>query len=284
MGIYKCLREKLKQMLEYENQSLSWETMETFTNELSKFAQEGFKLYRYSPADYYNIRNFETGRLRLTCNGELNDIYEGLPVFDIEGEDKEKLQELKDCAYIKCFSEDYRSNLMWAHYADNHKGICVEYDLSLLDWKNDIWRHIFPVLYENDRPFSAEAVLKICDSQNWLNFDIFQNAYPSEASILNDALIMYLFKGTEWEREKEWRIIYSKYQLYCNSGNGVIDNMIAFDCATAIYLGQRIDPEVRSNIAEIVNRINNQRNTSHKPRIKIYDITPDDRTYSLKGV
>lgn len=284
MDIYGKLRESLKQLLEYNNHDLSWEVLESFAHELSQAAAHGIKLYRYSPADYYNIRNFETGRLRLTSNGKLNDIYEGLPVFDVEEKHKERLQELKDCAYIKCFSENYCSNLMWAHYADNHKGICVEYDLSLLDWKNEIFDHIFPVLYVDNRPFSAEAVLEICDSQNWLNFDIFNNAAPSVSSILNDALIMFLFKGTEWKCEKEWRIIYSKYQLYCNCDNGIVDDMIAFDCATAIYLGQRIDPEVKRNIKEIVSRINIQRNTSHKPQMKIYDIIPDERTYSLKGV
>lgn len=278
-NIYQELRERLEKLLDDENQNLSWKSLDTFTQELSNVRQDGFKLYRYSPADYYNIRNFETGRLRLTDNGRLNDIYEGLPIFDTNEIDK--LQMLRDCAYIKCFSEQYNSSVMWAHYADNHRGICVEYDLSLLDGEDEVLPHIFPVLYVEGRPFSGEAALEICDSQKWLNNDIFHNAYPSDAEILDDALLMFLFKGEEWKPEREWRILYSKHQLYNRSASNIIDQTISFDCATAIYLGARIEPEISKNITEIVERINRTRQSSHKPKIQIYRITPGEQTYTL---
>ncbi|MEI6866652.1 DUF2971 domain-containing protein [Flavicella sp.] len=31
---------------------------------------------------------------------------------------------------ISCFSENYKEILMWSHYADKHKGICVGYNIE----------------------------------------------------------------------------------------------------------------------------------------------------------
>ena len=57
---------------------------------------------------------------------------------------------IKNKTSIICLTEDYCINPMWAHYADNHKGVCIEYDfenISLLKYgkenyikhKNDIY-------------------------------------------------------------------------------------------------------------------------------------------------
>ena len=281
MDKYKEMREELSNLLDFEYQNLEWETLEKFTNELSRVRENGFTLYRYSPADFYNIRNFECGKLWLADNGSLNDIYEGFPVCGITDKDRSKLSKLSDCAYIKCFSENFNSNTMWAHYADNHRGICVAYDLALLDHGEEVLEHIFPVLYQEQRPFSRDQLSEICDAQKWLNYDIFNDAYPENGEILNDALLLFLRKGKEWESEQEWRIIYSKYQLYEKSETNVINNIIDFDCASAIYLGQRINPEIRKNIEEIVERINTARKNTHKPNINIYCMKFDEKTYRL---
>jgi len=37
---------------------------------------------------------------------------------------------------ISCFSEEYDNILMWSHYADNHKGICLEYKTVSADGYN----------------------------------------------------------------------------------------------------------------------------------------------------
>lgn len=39
---------------------------------------------------------------------------------------------LKDITYIACYSETKSSITMWSHYADHHKGICVEYNFKEL--------------------------------------------------------------------------------------------------------------------------------------------------------
>lgn len=46
---------------------------------------------------------------------------------------KDKLfpKEMSDLG-ITCFSEDFKNLLMWSHYSDSHKGVCVGFDLRQL--------------------------------------------------------------------------------------------------------------------------------------------------------
>ena len=40
----------------------------------------------------------------------------------------QKVKEVRNNALISCFSKRYDSILMWSHYGDKHKGICIEFD------------------------------------------------------------------------------------------------------------------------------------------------------------
>ena len=41
----------------------------------------------------------------------------------------ECMDELKDAVRVVCLSETYDSMLMWSHYADEHRGLCIGYNL-----------------------------------------------------------------------------------------------------------------------------------------------------------
>ena len=112
-------------------------SLEPYTNELKEQinAKEKFLLYRYSVADYNNLRNLEKGRLYLTPIGNLNDIFEGIPNTEgnLETISERDLRGIRELAFLKCFSEDKNNVLMWSHYTGESKGFCLEYDLSLLE-------------------------------------------------------------------------------------------------------------------------------------------------------
>ncbi len=95
---------------------------------------------------------------------------------------------LKTQTGISCFSESEKSLLMWAHYANNHRGMCVEYDLLKINKKLNFTP--VPVIYSVDR----ECLRSI-------NMD----------SIEKDSLRVFIesisSKSSEWSYEKEWRII-----------------------------------------------------------------------------
>lgn len=81
---------------------------------------------------------------------------------------------------VLCFVERPDNLLMWAHYADAHKGVCLEFDTS--EW---LFRLAGKVSYSQTYPIVDTA------SQS-----------PSH---LADTI--FLTKSAEWAYEQEWRIV-----------------------------------------------------------------------------
>jgi len=72
-----------------------------------------------------------TGKFHFSDWKDLNDPMEGFFRYFPEyhkPEDIEKLVTGKGLFKVACFSRFYTEPLMWSHYADGHKGICVEID------------------------------------------------------------------------------------------------------------------------------------------------------------
>ncbi len=76
-----------------------------------------------------------------------------------------------------CFTTDPTNEIMWAHYADGNKGVCLEFDLSTTP---DLHEKTFPVEYNDTFP-----VINSVDD-------------------LPEALLR---KRTAWKYENEWRIL-----------------------------------------------------------------------------
>ena len=78
--------------------------------------------------------------------------------------------------------------LMWSHYADNHKGICIELDTILSDFSLSECRK---VIYKKERPY----------------FNLISMAIYYELGQLEVYPIFELFcqKSKGWEYEQEWR-------------------------------------------------------------------------------
>ena len=119
---------------------------------------------------------------------------------------------------IACFSELDDSLLMWAHYANNHCGMCVEYDL--LEINQQLLFTPVPIIYSEER---------ICfDSLNT------STAEQSTTKIFIESLTT---KSPEWSYEREWRII--RDDGACGdqwdvANGGALLNMI---CPSSIILG-----------------------------------------------
>ncbi|MEG0259563.1 MAG: DUF2971 domain-containing protein, partial [Lysinibacillus sp.] len=67
------------------------------------------------------------------------------------GEYNSSISELyQEKAFVSCFSEDPTSMLMWSHYADNHKGIAIEYDFNKLNIEDEALWGLHPVHYTDN--------------------------------------------------------------------------------------------------------------------------------------
>lgn len=264
---YGRLRESLTEKYDWwGSEILDEDVMDWPVNDLRMAIDnnEEFKLYRYMPVNYYNIRNIETQKIHLSTNGVMNDIYDGLPILDQKLSAYEK-QKLSDIARMTCFSETNKNPLMWAHYAAGHTGFCVEYDIKKI--KKDpygLLEHLFPVIY-NDKRFIGKNYNSLGESLDELRFAIKDNVCYDGIEELDDILPFVLLKGSIWSYEQEWRIVYTLKQSYDINEKTLYGGNIEFPCISAVYLGYQIDAEVKENIVEICKRIS----TSEK-EVKVY--------------
>ena len=140
------------------------------------------KLFRYSPADYYNIRSLETETLFLSPIGNMNDIFEGLSCR-IDDNVINQIEKMQDIAYLKSFSENKNHLLMWAHYANNYTGMCVEYDLSNLS--EEVLYHLYPIHYSKIR-FPNKDLSKVIEEHSDLKRMNEDYCYPNECDHIKD--------------------------------------------------------------------------------------------------
>lgn len=168
---------------------------------------------------------------------------------------EEGWEQYKRTFKIVCFSERNDINPMWAHYADNHKGICIEYNLK----ENNIFRdQCMPINYV-DKTNNDTVINKI------LGRGFVKNRFIWE---------VFSKKSKDWEYEKEWRLIYDK-QVPENIANIVSDKnkkYLLFLKPKAVYLGLKIKEEDKKLIIDLCNF----------NKIDIYQMVKNDSNYNLK--
>ena len=131
-------------------------------------------------------------------------------LFDLN--EKCNLALKEDCKII-CFSKDYKNyqgchlSKMWAHYGDNHKGICLEIDRQLFIKdnleiiKNNIFKEI---IYAKPYHMNRSTQLNV----NLQSYHIEENLkYLRKDFRQNNSDQLYFTKNDEWEAESEVRLV-----------------------------------------------------------------------------
>jgi len=127
---------------------------------------------------------------------------------------------------VLCFSGLKDNLLMWAHYADSHRGFVVEFDTEDEDFRR--LGELHEVLYRKDRPL----------------FDVVKG--PDMA--------IYLLKGLEWNYEKEFRIF--RPLLGCERrsihGTNCFFVRLPRSSVRAVYFGNRMETALKTEISELM--------------------------------
>ena len=212
------------------------------------------QLYQYTKTKY--AKDLLCNKLMYLRNiKDLNDPFEGDLLADLEKLNLEGWDEYKRTFKIACFSERNDINPMWAHYGDNHKGICIEYNFNDNENFKD---QCMPINY-------------VKNTNNNTVIEKFQNG-----SFVKNRLIWEVFskKSEDWRYEKEWRLIYDN-QVTEEIGTIFSDNInkkyLLFLKPTAVYLGLKIDGKDKKSIIDMCN-FNN---------IKIYQMKKNNSNYNL---
>lgn len=139
------------------------------------------------------------------------------------------IRETKSLLRVACFSEINDSILMWSHYAQNHQGFCIEYDLN--DW--DCKGHLKPVRYTNKR--------------HYIPGDFAGTLPPGSGNAIMDAA---LYKSDVWSYEKEWRLVMGRIDISHPEYTGRTPACFLKNQITAVYLGAKADPKYRAAICK----------------------------------
>jgi len=176
------------------------------------------------PIILFKYRKFDKACLELLLNRELwfatpaslNDPFEGESTFaevleavwnkyPLPQEDREiyrkKIETQLARTGICSFSKARKNQLMWAHYADEHKGLCIGFKEQLLRTEGS---YIYPidVTYQDQYPF--DDIIK--------RFHFYEK-FPgmnNTQSIAGDIFLSVLgTKYSSWRYERERRLVFA---------------------------------------------------------------------------
>lgn len=169
---------------------------------------------------------------------------------DVEKKAKEFVDRKLKSKRIYCCAGSYDNVALWAHYADNHSGICLEIDPKLDPGTFRLeFRH--PVEYHERRP----------------DVDFLRNPTGAVQLIMTN-------KFNRWSFEDETRYIVDTNDnpSFFEDGTGLRD--IDVNCITAIYFGMKCSDQVRNRIKRLTKRANYS--------CKFYSVEPIDSDYQLQ--
>ncbi|HCR1993737.1 TPA: DUF2971 domain-containing protein, partial [Enterobacter hormaechei subsp. steigerwaltii] len=249
-------------------------------------------LFKYCPISEYSIKSLVENKLYLNHLNMMNDSAEGfcnvisgfpdynekterydlilktwcgesgwLPSEDEYNEYIDSMREIEpsvpellDSARISCFTNTALNPTMWAHYARDRTGICIEFDENKIKELEDMY--IFDVKYLDRPPTVDTAVLTLIADQVEYNNDaifkgytdgyehLYEQAFEEGRSVLWEVFNgMLATKSQEWSYEQEKRLIYllsfpEEEQLAKNDKIG-INISLPEGCIKSVILGER---------------------------------------------
>jgi hypothetical protein len=187
------------------------------------------RLYRYRSLKELDreLGAIAEGYLYCAAFGSLNDPMEGLfstsrtvRESDNHRAIRASIRENKANIGMCSFSEVHDHELMWAHYADQFRGICISYSLSKLlkGLPKDV--HFVRMFYNETEP----TIHRTSDDPGHL------------------AKMVLSYKSYKWLYEREWR-------MFAPLGKAYYPDTASITC---VYLGSRVSDRDR---AEIMNKL-----------------------------
>ncbi len=223
-------------------------------------------LYTYKKINNNTYHQILNGYLWASPPTEFNDTfdcalnYKIIPLFfrnfehgvnyDMKGDEMQKMiDNFLSKQRIICFTDNLYNPTMWAHYADNYSGICIEWNV------NDIKKNIYKVKY-------LENVYKMINKYA-SNTKIQPSDDPTHLILDRIAIL----KLKTWSYENEFRYIdivneHFNHQVPCT--------------ITSITFGLKTDENEKDIISYLASTGKNA-----KLKIKLYQLTQDKKRLTL---
>jgi hypothetical protein len=158
----------------------------------------------------------------------------------------------KNSLKICSFSGTKQSIIMWSHYADQHRGYCIEYETDSLPPEHLFVRMLYPVIYSEklfDGTYYYMAAIR--------NRETFNILFPALAA---------LYKSPEWRYEEEWRLVIPA---------NLVKEASPWRVPTPkrVYLGSKMPDGAKERITEICK----------KKGIEVYQMYLADDSFCLRS-
>jgi hypothetical protein len=211
------------------------------------FGQMTLNLFKYGQVKDYTLESLRKHTIHFKCPNDYNDPFDCRLKLVIDGTNEEwkqygqrlgladdQIEEIKKketitiensgsfiketqhhallTTRISCFSEVPDSILMWSHYADSHKGICLLFEttkhdtIQYLVFEKDDLNYANPIL-----PPDHGGILKVRYSDN------LPAAYNHVEYDKNQLVPFLITKSPDWAYEKEWRLLLPDNALSTNN-------------------------------------------------------------------
>jgi len=135
--------------------------------------------------------------------------------------------------------------LMWSHYADQHRGLCIEYDMC-----HTAFSHLRPISYQMQRGVQASDLVA------WK----IKGDSTARERIFNT---VFFTKAPQWRYEHEWRDLITK-----NAARSAPAEI------SAVYFGFRCDTSVITTVVRLYRGLTR--------KVKFYNIYPQTNSFRLK--
>lgn len=148
--------------------------------------------------------------------------------------------EIKNEVLMYSLSESFENNHQWAMYADGGKGFCIGYKLKIRDPIDESLLHnLLPIYYGKKTELK---LFKMLDES--LEYCVrHENLLDLVNQETENLYVSLHTKAPEWNGEQEWRFALIKSQLK--------SNLIDFDYADSLFLGENITNEWKAKLIEI---------------------------------
>lgn len=163
------------------------------------------KLYKYVPLENdendVRLKTLERQEIWLSKVASLNDPYEFKVIYNDFGSQNEFQHLMDACVEWSCFASLTANGAehlpMWAYYANNHKGMCIEYDVLSSEY-------FFPVGYNEKRVPLSKILSAIPTNEE-------DELFEEKAELARHLFGRLLYqKHISWKSENEYRLIHPR--------------------------------------------------------------------------
>lgn len=159
---------------------------------------------------------------------------------------KDQIADMHRRMRVQCMSEADDIILMWSHYAEQHAGVAISFNPTLIE--NQHRRAIEPVSYVADLP-------KLIDEKAWLRSIVYGST--SNPSVRIDMRDWALIKHDGWSYEREWRFAWieskgvsGSFSSYSFPDEAIVEIIFGYRCAPSniksiCTISKKLYPHVR---------------------------------------